>query len=70
MVSTVQDVTHTHLAAEALRRQTDHLRERNADLIRFNRAAVDRELRMIELKQEVNDLLARLGEPPRYDNQP
>lgn len=66
-VATVQDVTHTHLAAEALKRQTDHLRERNAELVRFNRATVDRELRMVELKQEVNDLLARLGEPPRYD---
>ncbi len=69
MVSTVQDVTHTHLAADALRRQTDHLRERNAELVRFNRAAIDRELRMVELKQEVNDLLVRLGEPPRYDDQ-
>lgn len=69
MVATVQDVTHTHLAADALKRQTDHLRERNADLVRFNRAAIDRELRMVELKQEVNDLLARLGEPPRYDDQ-
>ena len=69
MVATVQDVTHTHLAAEALKRQTDHLRERNAELVRFNRAAIDRELRMVELKQEVNDLLARLGEPPRYADQ-
>lgn len=68
MVSTVQDVTNTHLAAEALTRQAAHLRERNVDLVRFNRAAVDRELRMVELKQEVNSLLSRLGEPPRYDD--
>lgn len=67
MVATVQDVTHTHLASDALKRQTDHLRERNAELVRFNRATIDRELRMVELKQEVNALLARLGEPPRYD---
>lgn len=67
MVSTVQDVTDARLAAEALTRQAAHLRERNVDLVRFNRAAIDRELRMVELKQEVNSLLSRLGEPPRYD---
>ncbi len=68
LVATVQDVTHTHLAADALKRQTDQLREWNAELLRFNLATIDRELRMVELKQEVNDLLARLGEPPHYDD--
>ena len=33
---------------------------------RFNRAAVGRELRMIELKKEINELCARLGQPARY----
>ncbi|MGV3773807.1 MAG: CheR family methyltransferase [Verrucomicrobiales bacterium] len=36
------------------------------ELTRFNKAAVGRENRMIELKKEVNDLLERVGEPPRY----
>ena len=27
---------------------------------------VDRELRMIELKKEVNETLATAGQPPRY----
>lgn len=36
------------------------------ELTRFNKAAVGRETRMIELKREVNNLLARLGETPRY----
>ena len=27
---------------------------------------VDRELRMIELKREINDLLAKAGEPEKY----
>lgn len=36
------------------------------ELTRFNNAAVGRETRMIELKEEVNELLARLGEAPRY----
>lgn len=36
------------------------------ELERFNRAAVGRETRMIELKKEVNDLCERIGEKPRY----
>jgi len=42
------------------------LLEVNEDLTRFNRAAVDRELRMIELKREVNQLCTQVGLPPRY----
>lgn len=68
VVSTVQDVTHIHEGNEALWRRTEQLRERNDELMRFNRAAVDRELRMVELKDEVNELLARLHEPPRYNH--
>jgi hypothetical protein len=29
--------------------------------------AVNRELKMIELKKEVNDLLRRLGSDPKYE---
>jgi len=32
----------------------------------FNKLAVDRELRMIELKKEINIILQKLGEEPRY----
>ena len=53
-------------AAEALRQQTEALRTRNHELTLFNRFAVGRELRMVELKQEVNELCRRLGEPPRH----
>lgn len=42
------------------------LRAHNDDLNRFNHAMVDRELRMIQLKEEVNALRARLGESPPY----
>lgn len=54
------------LAIEALRLQTEELLARNSELTRFNKAAVNRELRMVELKKEVDALLERLGEPPRY----
>jgi two-component system CheB/CheR fusion protein len=36
------------------------------ELERFNRATVGRELRMVELKKEINELCARLGEEKRY----
>ena len=53
-------------AEAALRQQTLELQARNDDLSRFTRLAVGRELRMIELKRELNELCGRLGEPPRY----
>jgi PAS domain S-box-containing protein len=48
------------LAAEAA------LQEKLSELERMNRLMVGRENRMIELKQELNDLSRRLNLPPRY----
>ncbi|MBL8139496.1 MAG: PAS domain S-box protein [Acidobacteria bacterium] len=42
------------------------LRARSEDLARFNRAAVGRELRMLELEREVNALCESAGLQPRY----
>lgn len=55
-------------AADAIERKQsdDLLHEQMEELQRFNAAAVGRETRMIELKKEINDVLARLGELPRY----
>ena len=53
------DVTARKEAEEALRQS-------NEELNRFNRAAVGRELRMIELKKEVNELYSQSGQPPQY----
>jgi len=47
-------------------RNAEELRVRNEELDRFNRAMVGRELRMIELKEEINELCRRLGESPRH----
>lgn len=63
---TVEDISERKSVEEALRRQTVELRERNSELERFNRVAVGRELAMMALKKEVNDLSLRLGETPRY----
>lgn len=50
----------------AHKRAEDALRASNAELARFNRLMVDRELRMIELKEEINRLCAAAGQPQRY----
>jgi two-component system CheB/CheR fusion protein len=59
VVVTFVDITKLKTAEEELRQRTD-------ELSRFNSAMTGREERMIELKQEVNDLCRRLGEEPRY----
>ena len=52
--------------AIARARIEEALRAANQELEDFNQAMVGRELRMIELKQEINDACAQLGQPPRY----
>jgi PAS domain-containing protein len=42
------------------------LKEKIADLEKFNKIMVGRETRMIGLKQEINDLCLKLGLKPRY----
>jgi PAS domain S-box-containing protein len=53
------DITDRKLTEEKVRQQAE-------ELTRFNRVMVDRELRMIELKKQVNDLCAQLGQPKKY----
>jgi len=61
------DITARKRAEEALQRQAEELRARNEQLERFNRAMVGRELDMIELKRQVNDLCRQLGRVPPFD---
>jgi len=56
---TVQDITERKLAEL-------QSAERMAELQRWYEATLGREGRVLELKREVNQLLARLGQPPRY----
>jgi PAS domain-containing protein len=56
------DVTDRHLTEEALRRHAQELEE-------FNELMVGRELRMVELKKEINELCRQGGQPPRYEVQ-
>ncbi len=53
-------------AREALRGSADDARRANEELEAFNRAMVGREGRIIELKEEVNRLLAKFGQAPKY----
>jgi len=41
--------------------------EKMRELEKFNAMAVDRELKMIELKREINELCKQCGIAPRYD---
>jgi PAS domain S-box-containing protein len=61
-----RDITARRHADERLRRANEELRSRTEELARFNQAAVGRELRIIELKRELNTLLNELGRVPRY----
>jgi PAS domain S-box-containing protein len=64
------DISRLKQTEAEVHRHADEFRAANEELARFNRAMVGRELRMVELKQEVNALCARLGQPPRYPIQP
>jgi hypothetical protein len=59
LIGVTREITERKRAEEALRAT-------NEELARFNRAMVGRELRMIELKKEVNALCAQASQPPRY----
>jgi len=59
-LSSGEDITERK-AAEA------ELKQRNEELERFDRAATGRELEMIRLKRQVNELAAELGRPAPYN---
>jgi len=62
----IRDITVRKRAEKALGKLADELRLSNKDLREFNDIMVGRELRMVELKEEVNALCQQFGLPPRY----
>jgi PAS domain S-box-containing protein len=60
------DITARKQAEEQILKHVEELRVTNEELNRFNLASVERELRMIELKKEINELYVQSGRPPRY----
>lgn len=65
-LSSGEDISERKADEEALRRQAEELKQRNAELERFNRASVGRELDMIELKKQVDALAKELGRAPPH----
>jgi two-component system, chemotaxis family, CheB/CheR fusion protein len=61
-----RDITAQKQAEEALRESHVQLQSHAQELTRFNSVAVGRELRMIELKKEVNELCRQQGQAARY----
>jgi PAS domain S-box-containing protein len=59
-VAITKDITDRKKAEEKLHKTI-------TDLQRFNRLSVGRELQMIELKREVNDLLQSMGRQEKYE---
>ncbi len=56
---TAEDITDQKQSETRIREQLDELR-------RWHAVTLDREARIIDLKREVNDLLARAGQPPKF----
>ncbi len=55
-------IKHIEERAELVAMQAEHI----ARIEEFNKLCMDREVRIIEMKKEVNSLLAELGRVPRY----
>jgi hypothetical protein len=62
----VHDITERKRAEEQIQRHVEELWDINKELSGFNSAAVGREIRMIELKKEINGLCEEAGLAPRY----
>ena len=56
----VRDITYRRQSEEALKKRMNELEI-------FNEATVDREIKMLELKKEINDMLVKLGEKSKYE---
>jgi hypothetical protein len=69
-ISDAKRAEKNRVEAEQLeRKRTKELSDLVHELQLFNQLSVDRELRMIELKKQINELRLRLGEPPLFDIQ-
>ncbi|MBA3612348.1 MAG: hypothetical protein H0W49_05410 [Nitrospirales bacterium] len=67
-----QEIDKRRAVEQNLRNQADDLKEVNDELLQINRHMCGRELRILELKQEINRLSQSFGRPSPYglDEQP
>ncbi|CAD6876796.1 PAS domain-containing protein [Methylomonas fluvii] len=66
VIGFILDVSARKAAEDQLNLQAAELKARNDELERFNRAMVGRELDMVSLKQQINELSVELGRQPPY----
>ena len=59
LLTNIHDITERKQAEEAMKEQM-------AELERFNQITINRELKMIELKEEINALLIQIGREAKY----
>ena len=67
MFGIARDVTDTAREARERSEQARQMEQHVAELERFNRVLVDRELTMIDLKRQLNAALRELGREPAFD---
>jgi len=60
-LATKEDITNRKLAEEEIRQKVEELAISNEELTRFNRLAIGREMRMIEIKKYCNFLAGKLN---------
>lgn len=60
-LATKEDITSRKHTEEEIRQKVEELAISNEELSRFNRLAIGREMRMIEIKKHCNELASRLG---------
>jgi hypothetical protein len=59
ILSSITDISERKQADEEIKKQLD-------ELLRWHNATLGRESRILDLKREVNVLLGKAGDPPRY----
>lgn len=67
IITACMDITERKEAEKKLKNAYECLNEKSERLERFQKITVGRELEMIKLKKEVNELLERLGERRKYE---
>jgi transcriptional regulator with GAF, ATPase, and Fis domain len=65
-ITSIEKLCDSVASTLAKRAAEDRLRETLGDLEKFNRHMIGREMRILELKKEINKLLVKLGETPKY----
>ena len=61
VLSVIHDITYRKRTEAAIQKQLDELQH-------WQNVMIDRESRSLDLKREVNELLAQTGQPPRYES--